>query len=192
MHEVGEPRRGIPAEKTFKGNSLLPQAHHIRRLVRETGARSLLDYGSGKGLQYKLKEFTGPDERTPYPGVKAYWGVAEVRCYDPGYAPFSELPTGQFDAVVCTDVLEHCPEEDLDWILDELFSFARKFVFANVACFAALKHLPSGANVHCTVKPVQWWHARILRAAQGRPGVRCEFRLGYLEGNDIRETVIFG
>jgi hypothetical protein len=192
MHENGEPLRGIPAEKTFKGHSLLPQVHHVRRLVRETGARTLLDYGSGKGLQYRFKEFTGPDESTAYAGVQAYWGVTEVRCYDPAYAPFSALPTGQFDGVVCTDVLEHCPEEDIDWILGELFAFARLFVFANVACFPALKTLPSGANAHCTVKPAQWWQERIGRAMQGSTGVRCEFRLAYLMGDKLAEKVISG
>ena len=42
-------------------------------------------------------------------------------------------PTGQFDGVISTDVLEHCPEPDLPWILDEMFGAARKFIFANIA-----------------------------------------------------------
>lgn len=57
--------------------------------------------------------------------------------------------------MICTDVLEHCPEEDIPWIVDELFAFARKFVYANIACFPARKQLPSGGNAHCTVKPVK-------------------------------------
>jgi hypothetical protein len=43
--------------------------------------------------------------------MKEYWGVESIRCYDPGYPPFSTLPEGRFDGVICTDVLEHCPEE---------------------------------------------------------------------------------
>src|SRR6266480_342735 len=53
MHVRGELIRGIAPERTFPGSSLLPQAHHVRRLVAQTGARSILDYGSGKGSQYR-------------------------------------------------------------------------------------------------------------------------------------------
>jgi hypothetical protein len=66
--------------------------------------------------------------------------------------PFSALPEGRFDGVVCTDVLEHCPEEDLPWIVGELFGYARLFVFANVACYPAAKKLPNGENAHCTIR----------------------------------------
>jgi hypothetical protein len=92
--------------------------------------------------------------------------------------------------VICTDVLEHCPEEDIAWILDELFAFARKFVYANVACFPARKQLPSGGNAHCTVKPVKWWEEQIVRAARARPELLYEFRLAYLKGEQVSTTVI--
>jgi hypothetical protein len=92
--------------------------------------------------------------------------------------------------VICTDVLEHCPEEDIPWILDELFAYARKFVYANVACFPARKRLPSGGNAHCTIKPVKWWEAEIVRAARAASGPICEFRLVYPKGNGFAEAVI--
>ena len=145
MHTRGEAIRGIAPEHTFAGTSLEPQVQHIRRLVAETGARSILDYGSGKGAQYRFES------------MEQYWGVERIVCYDPGYAPFSRLPEGKFDGVICTDVLEHCPEEDLNWIVDELFAFATKFVFASVACHPAKKRLPNGENAHCTVRPPQFW-----------------------------------
>ena len=44
-----------------------------------------------------------------------------ITCYDPGYEPHSRLPQGKFDGVLCTDVLEHCPQDDLEWIVGELF-----------------------------------------------------------------------
>ena len=63
--------------------------------------------------------------------VNDYWGVKVTR-YDPGLAAFSQLPPGQFDGVICTDVLEHCPEDDLPWIVNELFSFSRRFVYGSI------------------------------------------------------------
>ena len=40
------------AEKdtNYPGNNLKPQLHHIKDLVQDTNAETLLDYGCGKGL----------------------------------------------------------------------------------------------------------------------------------------------
>jgi hypothetical protein len=190
MHLHGEPHLGIPAERTFPGQSLPPEAARIKRLVKLTGAKSILDYGAGKGLQYEPLRIADEQERVEYPDIRTFWGVDDIRCYDPGYQPFSELPTGKFDGVVCTDVLEHCPEEDIPWILDELFAFADKFVYANVACFPAEKRLPSGGNAHCTIKPVRWWEDELERPARARPQVRYEFRLAYLKGDELKVKLL--
>ena len=156
MHVEGEARLGIAAEQTFPGSSLGAHIVRIKRLIESTGARTILDYGAGKGMQYRPQKIV-VDGRHVADGIAEYWDVDEVRLFDPGYAPHSALPQGRFDGVVCTDVLEHCPEEDLPWILDEIFGYARLFVYLNVACFPARKHLPSGENAHVTVRPPQWW-----------------------------------
>jgi hypothetical protein len=190
MHENGEIHLGIPPEQTFSGESLPRQAPYIKRLINRCGARTVLDYGSGKGQQYELRRVVDAAEGVDYPDIKSYWGVAEIRCYDPGYAPFAELPTGSFDGVICTDVLEHCPEEDIPWIVEELFGFARKFVFANVACFPARKRLPSGGNAHCTIKPVKWWEEHVQQAARAKPEVVYEVRFVYPRGQQLVESVV--
>ena len=109
-----------------------------------------------------------------WPSVMDYWDVDEVVCYDPCYPPFSKYPGGKFDGVISTDVLEHCPEEDIPWIIDEIFSFATRFVFANVACYPARKRLPTGENAHCTIQPVEWWKHLIEGIAASYPGVTWE------------------
>jgi hypothetical protein len=190
MHVNGETHLGIPPENTFPGQSLPKEAPRIKRLIKLSGARTILDYGCGKGQQYLPLRISDAEERTEYPDIRSYWGVSEIRCYDPAYAPFTSLPGGKFDGVVCTDVLEHCPEEDIPWILDELFGFADKFVYANVACFAARKRLPSGGNAHCTIKPVRWWEEQLERPARARAGVRYEVRLAYIKGEQMREKVL--
>ena len=86
-----------------------------------------------------------------------YWGIDYVHCYDPSYAKYSTLPLGPFDGVICTDVLEHCPEDDLPWIVTEIFAYAENFVYANVACYPAMKRFPTGENAHCTVRAPEWW-----------------------------------
>lgn len=173
LHEKGEPFLQLPADNTFPGKSLIPQAARIKRLIAGTGARLILDYGSGKGRQYEPLALTDEAGQV-WPGVVDYWDVDEVVCYDPCYAPYSALPEGEFDGVVCTDVLEHCPEEDMPWIVGELFRYATRFVFANVASYPARKRLPSGENAHCTIRPAGWWQQSFEQAALARPGVVWE------------------
>ena len=190
MHLHGETHLGIPPEQTFPGQSLPKEAGHIKRLIKLTAARTLLDYGSGKGRQYWPLRIKDEEEGVEYPDIRSFWGAPSIRCYDPAYTPFTELPSGTFDGVICTDVLEHCPEEDIPWILDELFAFADKFVYANVACFPARKRLPSGGNAHCTIKPVRWWEEQLARPASSKPTIRFEFRLAYLKAQETKTTVL--
>lgn len=166
MHRDGDARNNIAPIDMFPGQSLLRHAGTIKQLIDLFQARTLLDYGSGKGLQYSR----GPVdiEGKSWPDVPSCWGL-QPQCYDPAYPPYMTLPEGKFDAVICTDVLEHCPESDLDWILDELFGHASRFVYANVASFPASKLLPNGENSHITLRPMQWW-MDLFRAAAMRNG----------------------
>jgi hypothetical protein len=171
MHEQGSPEVGRPATKTFSGKSLIEHVGRIGGLIEETGAKTLLDYGAGKGLFYE-----------PYPGAPAdsrfksmkQWGDTKVTCYDPGYEPFSGAIEPKYDGVICTDVLEHITEEDIPWVLDKLFRHAQHFVYAVAACYPAKKFLPDGQNAHCTVQPPEWWREQLEAAARRNPGIRWQ------------------
>ena len=194
MHDQGDAARGIKPENTFDGRSLVPHGQAIKELVDAHQARTLLDYGSGKGKQYHSARVEVDDGRV-LSSIREYWGVDEIRCFDPGYAQFDKLPVGKFDGVICTDVLEHCPEQDLPWIMGELFSFARRFVFATVALYAAGKTLANGENAHCTLKPVAWWRDLIGATAAAHPGVRYRFELQHKwggNGSGLKADIIVG
>lgn len=177
MHQEGDPSLGLPPEQTFAGGRLGRLADLVKKLVTMFGAQTVLDYGAGKGLQYR--EAFISDDGQSFPDVGAYWGVESVTCYDPGYQPFSRLPEGRFDGVVCTDVLEHCPEEDLRWILHEMFAYATRFVFGNIASYPAKKMLPNGENAHCTQQSHEWWESLIREVAVDYPGVKFLFTVDY-------------
>lgn len=162
VHAEGIADQNLPAEDTFSGTSLAPHLHLIRDLIAATGSRTILDYGSGKGTKYKAADIVIKGERAK--SVQAFWKVDKITCFDPGYPPFASLPTETFDGVICTDVLEHIPESDLLWILEDQFRYARKFVFGNIASYPAEKTLPNGENAHCTIQPAQWWHDLIRKA----------------------------
>jgi hypothetical protein len=148
----------------YLGHSLRPHISTIKTLVSATGARSILDYGSGKGLLYKQDN----------PSIRSLWNVDEIVCYDPGVAEFSTLPDGIFDGVISTDVLEHVPESDAPWIVREMFAHARRFVYANIANYPALKTLANGENAHCTQRPIAWWKAVFDKAQTSGVSYRIE------------------
>ena len=173
LHLRGDAGYGLPPQATFDGRSLPRQAQRIRRLIKLSDARTILDYGSGKGTQYvPAKIFENGIAQ--WNSIQEYWGVDKIQCYDPGFEPLSAWPQSQFDGVVCTDVLEHCPEDDLPWIVSELFRYSRRFVFASVACYPANKKLPSGENAHCTIRDADYWERLFLSAAERSPGVLWE------------------
>lgn len=194
MHEKGEDYLGVPPEKTFTGESLAPECARIKRLIEKTGAQTMLDYGSGKGRQYGPRLFRD-GSGNQWPSVMDYWSVDEVVCYDPCYAPLSRLPEGKFDGVVCTDVLEHCPEQDMPWVVGELFGYAARFVYASIASFPARKRLPNGENAHCTIRPADWWRLLFEGAAAAHPGVlweSCVYTQGELPGGPQYAEQVIG
>lgn len=176
MHVHGEQFQRLPPQETFAGQSLPRHGQAIKALIDRFQARSLLDYGSGKGLQYHPMPISLPDGRQ-FSSIPEYWGVEAITCYDPGYEPYNKLPSCKFDGVICTDVLEHCPESDVPWIVEELLSFATRFVYANVACYPAKKRLANGENAHCTIKDAAWWREVLTTASRRHPAVRYFFQL---------------
>jgi len=170
MHDHGIPDEGKSAEQTFDGRSFPQHASNIHLIIGVLGSKTLLDYGAGKGKQYE-KPVKLPDGRE-LPNLKAFWGVDEIACYDPAYGPFSTFPTKTYHGVLSTDVMEHCPKEDLPWIIGEMFSLAREFVYVNVALYPARKTLPNGENAHCTVEQPEWWLGLFNEALEAHPGLR--------------------
>ena len=144
LHEKGK----------FQGYSLLPHIRPIYKLIKKHTAQSLLDYGCGKGEQYNIK---GAHER-----IFSNWGIMPT-LYDPGYTPFSKKPERIFDGVICTDVMEHIPEEDVDKVFDDIISYANKFVYLCISTGLAKKYLPDGRNCHVTIKNENWWRKKLSK-----------------------------
>lgn len=140
----------------FRGLSILQHEAQITEIVRKYGVRSsehgtkkLLDYGCGAGDAWKP-----PHRLHRKLGLRWF----EVYTYDPAFPENAQEPHGLYDGVLCSDVLEHIPEHELDETVKRLFSHARKFVWASVCCRPANKTFPDGTNLHVTLRPMQWWH----------------------------------
>ena len=138
----------------FGGNSLKEEyVEHISELVRTTASTSLLDYGCGKAINYLKHK------------IHNRFGITDsgLFLYDPGVPQFSRLTKEGIDGVVCTDVIEHVPEEEIPNFLQTIFSKAEKFVFITIHCGLAVKTFPDGTNVHVTVKEPKWWDEQLKK-----------------------------
>lgn len=152
----------------FGGGSLYPHIEKVRKLIEITNSKSVLDYGCGKASLY-LEKFSFDSSEQPS-SIERYWNIESITLFDPGVPQFAKQPTGDFDGLISTDVLEHIPEEDIDWVLEECFGYAKRFVYMNIASYPAIKVLPNGWNAHITIQPREWWEEKILKASAGWEG----------------------
>ena len=149
-------------EGKFKGISLIPLVPTLMKIVKDNDCKTLLDYGCGKGLPYDKERCREVDLRNP---IQELCNIESFDLYDPAYEKYATLPNKKYDIVVCTDVLEHIAEQDIDYVLTEILSRSNKIVFLNISCQPALKHFKQGKlkgkNVHISVFDPSWWGHKI-------------------------------
>ena len=149
-------------EGKFKGISLVPLVPTLMSLVKENNCKTLLDYGCGKAIPYDKDRCKEVDLRNP---IQKLCNLQSFDLYDPAYEKYATLPDKKYDIVVCTDVLEHIAEQDIDYVLTEILSRSKKIVFLNISCQPALKHFKEGKfkgkNVHISVFDPSWWMHKI-------------------------------
>ena len=149
-------------EGKFKGISLIPLVPTLMKIVKDNDCKTLLDYGCGKAIPYDKERCREVDLRNP---IQELCSLESFDLYDPAYEKYATLPDKKYDVVVCTDVLEHIAEQDIDYVLTEILSHSKKIVFLNISCQPALKHFKEGKfkgkNVHISVFDPSWWGHKI-------------------------------
>ena len=67
--------------------------------------------------------------------------------------------------VVFTEVLDYLPDEDVPWVLDELFRSARRKVAVTVTTATRASALAHGIHVWHRARPESWWLAQLEAAS---------------------------
>jgi len=115
--------------------------------------QTILDYGCGEGSLKTHIEDAGITDKD--------WTL-----YDPGMDKFQNLPTGKFDLVITTDVLEHVEEIMLNSVLKHLQSMTGKFLYSEIACYFCGAKFPSGPyigqDLHINLKAPDMWAQRLI------------------------------
>jgi len=134
------------------GGMVMYHVWDIQDLCVKHKPKVMLDYGCGKGYAYKNRQ------------VHKLWDV-EMCLYDIGIPAYNKLPEPdkQIDAVICCDVLEHIPEEEIDDVLAYWYSLNPKFVYATIAQYPARAKLQDGSNAHVTLKEIEWWEEKFFK-----------------------------
>ena len=110
--------------------------------MRQTGCKSLSDYGAGKKRLLEGLRQSGL-EPTPY------------LPYDPVFPEYGKPKPA--DLVCCIDVLEHIEPDLVDNVILELARVTTNLGFFSIHMGPAGKTLSDGRNAHLIQKPSSWW-----------------------------------
>lgn len=134
----------------------------LRELATKSEAKTILEYGFGT-------KNNGADFEDA--------GIAVTR-FDRAVASPAEQPSGRFDGVVCGEGLDFVPDEDVPWVVGELFRFARRFVYAAVSDCALTKTLADGARLESRPRARAWWQEHFGAIAAHHPDIHWELVWG--------------
>lgn len=148
---------------------------HLVDTLRKFHVRTVLDAGCGSGkLMRRLMEACGDE-------LAVHGFDIAANCLDPWFDGVKEeiLTVGvlwdpadfdkEYDAVLCTDVMEHIPTDKVPLVLANFHRCARKL------CYLAIALFPDGFGpelvgepLHLTVREPEWWLQQIRDAGFGQ------------------------
>jgi len=153
------------AYANFSPGLFISEHFDFMKTFKMNNVKTILDAGMGSGKLFK--KMTGL-------GFLCHGVDIAVNCLDDDLMELKDeiLTVGtlwdsslfrekQFDAIVCTDVLEHIPTE---YIKDVLYSFHKwcgKYLFLQISLTEDIFGGKVGHPLHLTVRPKSWWDSQL-------------------------------
>jgi len=144
----------------------------VKALEKEIRSRkkavTILDFGSGHGIHWHSQVLTKSDRKVSLVesiGPK----LAGFYRYDPAHPLYDEKPTGKYDIILCTDVLEHVPEALVPSVLQEIRTYVKDdgIIYLSIALEPSSNFFSDGENMHCTLMDTKRWERFIAREMKG-------------------------
>lgn len=126
------------------GASGYSHAPEVLKWMKATGARTVLDYGCGRGT---LKPAL----------VKAGIKAENIFEYDPAIPGKDGSWVDHADLLVANDVLEHIEPDRVESTLFFLRTLADRAAYFTIALTPSKVNLPDGRNAHITLLTVDEW-----------------------------------
>jgi SAM-dependent methyltransferase len=137
----------------FDGAGIKPFIPDLLNIVKEYGG-NILDFGCGKAVHWTKRVVEG---KSLSEFLDKY--LVGFRRYDPYHSLYCSKPTGTYDIVICTDVLEHIPIEDVSKLLQEIAGYTRSggIILFTVNTKLSRNAFLDGTNMHVTLLNEEEW-----------------------------------
>jgi len=115
--------------------------------------------------------------------------VRSIQRVDPLASEANAVFKGRFDAVVCTDTLEFIPDDDVPWLLDQLFRATDRLLYCRVIETRAASGDPALSRSQPWNRTIEWWHYQFQTVARHHPKVRWQLQLERSGSLPIKKAV---
>ena len=128
-------------------------------------------------LEYRLLAPDGPDGKNDS-NQGVFSGLSQLRVQRHGLTDTRTRPRSRgFEGTICLRGLEHLPEADVQWVLEDIFSRSRGFVYISVENSPDPLRLADGTCVASRSRGASWWLPFFLKAGDRHPELHWMFVL---------------
>jgi len=177
-----QPWRPFPDRFVYRENPLGELWHQLERSADRS--RFQLFSRSRPSSRFKQARPEGLGDSAGCSETQELLNELEVRSvvrWEPACVDLERAaPASTGDAVVCCQGLEQVPEDDVPWLLDELFAAGDRFVVASVDCGRQIAQ--TATTTETTTAPGRW-PDHFTAAGARHPGIRWQLVVQHSEPN---------
>lgn len=165
-------------EQNERTSSVISGQGGLAQLFEEYSVRTVLDC--------RIPAI-GANSSLRLPGAVAS-GIERIISLDPTKPVAADVSPESVDAVVCLEMLEYVPDEDVPWLLQQLFSRAKRLLYCGVD---ETPQSPAvGGRVLRHKRTAAWWQYEFELVARHHPSVRWRLCVQGNEAMHHRDPLI--
>lgn len=159
-------RKGKPISLTeypaFDGGGIRSLVDLILQFTADKKSVTILDFGCGTAVHWHKHTLVNKTKSLMTVLGEKVQGFYR---YDPAVDIYSKKPTTKFDLVVCSDVLEHIPDSELQSFIQEasLYVADEGMLMFSVSTTPSKNSFLSGENMHINIKSPDEWVALLKK-----------------------------
>ncbi len=177
---VQDPHSVLPHSEKGRTTSADTDSDNLTRLFTECHVQTVLDGRIDAIGTLPLANITAVADA----------GMRRKAGFDPLVSSETVAVTAPLDAVVCRDTLEFVPDDDIPWLLEQLFNRAGRLLYCHVNEDVRNSGNADTPPVRRRKRTVAWWQYQFELIARQHPTVRWHVSLHQHGGLFQRRPVI--